>query len=86
MKYTVNTSDLEAEMRRICNVGLEKHLTQKRRASILPIAVGGKLFSALNQDSLQQVNSFIDQQRAGDQAPPLPALRGMDRILTPQKN
>jgi GGDEF domain-containing protein len=89
VQYAGDAGTLEVEMRRICNIGLEKHLTQKRRASILPIAVGAKLFPALKQDSLQQVNAFIDQQRAGDQVPLLPPatpLRGMDRVLTQQKN
>lgn len=77
---------LEAELRRICNIGLEKYLTQRRRASILPIAVGGKLFSRPNQDTLQQVNLFIEQQRAGDPTVSS-AVSGhvSGRTLTPQR-
>ena len=70
---------LETELRLICNVGLEKFLAQKRRASILPIAVGGKLFAAPNQATLQQVSAFIDFQRAGDQ--PQPQAAGPGRAI-----
>jgi hypothetical protein len=77
---------LETELRRICNIGLEKFLHQKRRASILPIAVGGKLFSAPNLESLQQVSAFVDQQRAGEPtAPRLGAARGTEHALAPPK-
>jgi diguanylate cyclase len=58
---------LETELRIICNVGLEKFLAQKRRASVLPIAVGGKLYPEPNRDTLQQVTAFLDFQRASDQ-------------------
>jgi diguanylate cyclase (GGDEF)-like protein len=77
---------LEAELRRLCRIGLERHLQQKRRASILPIALGGKLFSAADQECLSQVNSFIELQRAGESAMPAAAgARSIERILAPQK-
>jgi diguanylate cyclase len=86
VKFPNGAGVLEAELNRICNIGLEKHLNQKRRASILPIAVGGKLFPAPDPDSLRQVNSFIDLQRAIDQSPPTAGTtRVMERHLSPQK-
>ena len=79
-------SILEEELRRICHIGLERHLKQKRRASILPIAVGGKLFCAQDPDCLKQVNAFIDLQRASEQLAPQPApARGMERLMSPPK-
>jgi diguanylate cyclase (GGDEF)-like protein len=77
---------LEEELRRICNTGLEKHLKQKRRASILPIAVGGKVFASLERDCLREINAFIEQQRAGDQlASSAAPVRGMERMVSPPK-
>jgi diguanylate cyclase (GGDEF)-like protein len=55
---------LETELRRICKIGLEKFLQQKRRASVLPIAVGAKLFASPDQDTLQRLSEFVDFQRA----------------------
>jgi hypothetical protein len=84
VKYPGGQDALERELRRICNIGLEKHLRQKRRASILPIAIGGKLFSAPDDVTVKKVNSFIDLQRAGDiGAPTALAARVGERVLTP---
>ena len=66
VKYPGGQHALEGELRRICSIGFEKHLRHKRRASILPIAIGGKLFSAPDDVTVKQVNSFLNLQRAGD--------------------
>ncbi len=61
---------LEEELSRICAIGLEKHLKQKRRASILPIPVGAKLVCAASNQAFQQINAFIDLHRAAEQVIP----------------
>jgi diguanylate cyclase (GGDEF)-like protein len=77
---------LETDLRKICNTGLEKFIEQKRRASVLPIAVGGKLFAAPNLDTLQQTNAFVDFQRADDQSPVVAGPgRGLERAFSPPK-
>jgi diguanylate cyclase len=77
---------LELEIRRICSIGLEKYLKQKRRASVLPIAVGGKLFPAPTNDTLAQVAAFASLQRAVDQAHTAAASRSIERMLPPAKS
>lgn len=61
---------LEEELSRICSIGLERHLKQKRRASILPIPVGAKLVCVASNQALQQINAFIDLHRAAEQIIP----------------
>lgn len=69
---------LEKEIRRICAVGLEKNLKLKRRASILPIAVGGKVFPVAANNAILQANAFIDSQRAAEQpGPAIASSRGI---------
>jgi diguanylate cyclase len=78
VKSPAGLDDLEQEVRRICAIGLEKNLKQKRRASILPVAVGGKVFPVAAKNAVQQANAFIDLQRAADQvAPAIDAARGI---------
>jgi diguanylate cyclase len=77
---------LQTDLRKICNIGLEKFLEQKRRASVLPIAVGGKLFAAPSLDTLQQASAFVDFQRASDQpSVAAGAGRGLERTFSPHK-
>ncbi len=71
------SAELEQEVRRLCSVGLEKYLKQKRRASLLPIAVGGKLIPAAQEDAMGEINAFIDHHRGAE---PLAAAAGTSRL------
>jgi diguanylate cyclase (GGDEF)-like protein len=72
VKSPTGAEPLEEELSRICAVGLEKHLKQKRRASILPIPIGAKLVCLASEKAMTQINAFIDQHRAAEQF--LPAM------------
>jgi diguanylate cyclase len=63
---------IEEELSRICAVEFEKHVKQKRRASILPIRVSAKAVSLAAGSAVQQINMFVDAHGVGE--PMIPAL------------